>query len=389
MQGLIEHRDIFLDYPFGMVMPGRSWTAASADGYRFGFNGKERDDDVKGNNNSLDYGARIYDSRVGRWLSLDPLYNQYPWNSPYISFSNNPISRIDPTGLGDYYAKDGSHLGSDNKKVKSGDGKDNKLIPDDKAYVTSQSVIDKNTVDGVTDWDKVLASSTTKELGVTNSSLNKFANTVRIESGYEYSSDQAESYGIASAIVNLAKIKYGGDISKTLKSEGIYGYNNGGNSTAYNNNAEQSMGAAINALTGGTDYSNGAIRWDGKDLANKGFDQYRPRTAGIFISPSLYVTYTTNIINMTGTSVSSNFSSGVHLATQGTNVGRCLYIATAAHGATIFFGKNGTDFTYSLSLKIPGCTVSGDYFTNGGSDPNGGCVNYSTQQPNKGFNGSW
>jgi len=52
-------------YPFGMEMPGR---IASSEDYRYGFNGKEKDDEVKGSGNSLDFGARMYDSRLGRWI---------------------------------------------------------------------------------------------------------------------------------------------------------------------------------------------------------------------------------------------------------------------------------------------------------------------------------
>jgi RHS repeat-associated protein len=64
----------------------------------FSFNGKEKDDEVKGDGNSLDFGARIYDSRLGRWLSLDPLQAKYPMFSPYHFVANNPIVFIDPDG---------------------------------------------------------------------------------------------------------------------------------------------------------------------------------------------------------------------------------------------------------------------------------------------------
>jgi len=60
------------------------------DKYRFGFNGKEKDNEVKGVGNSLDFGARIYDSRLGRWLSLDPLAKKYPSMSPYCFVGNTP-----------------------------------------------------------------------------------------------------------------------------------------------------------------------------------------------------------------------------------------------------------------------------------------------------------
>jgi RHS repeat-associated protein len=62
----------------------------------YGFNGKEKDNEIKGTGNSLDFGARVYDSRLGRWLSVDPK-NQFVF-SPYQSFVNNPIKHIDPDG---------------------------------------------------------------------------------------------------------------------------------------------------------------------------------------------------------------------------------------------------------------------------------------------------
>ncbi len=64
----------------------------------FGFNGMEKDDEIKGSGNSYDYGARIYDSRVGRWLSRDPLEKKYPSLTPYNFVANSPIFLIDPDG---------------------------------------------------------------------------------------------------------------------------------------------------------------------------------------------------------------------------------------------------------------------------------------------------
>ena len=67
-------------------------------GLRFGFNGKEKDNEIKGNGNSYDFGARIFSSRLGRWLSLDPLQVKYPELSPYNYTANNPIMFVDPDG---------------------------------------------------------------------------------------------------------------------------------------------------------------------------------------------------------------------------------------------------------------------------------------------------
>lgn len=68
------------------------------DGYRYAFNGMERDDEVKGVGNSYDFGARIYDPRIGRWLAKDPRMAKQPAWSPYKAFLDNPIVFVDPNG---------------------------------------------------------------------------------------------------------------------------------------------------------------------------------------------------------------------------------------------------------------------------------------------------
>jgi len=77
-------------------MPGRKFTAGTQ--YRYGFNGKENDNEIKGTANSYDFLFRIYDPRLGRFLSTDPLEMEYPWNSPYAFAENRPIDGIDLEG---------------------------------------------------------------------------------------------------------------------------------------------------------------------------------------------------------------------------------------------------------------------------------------------------
>jgi RHS repeat-associated protein len=79
-----------------MVMPGRKFSSTT--NYRYGFNGKEEDDDVKGDGNQQDYGLRIYDPRLGKFLSVDPLTTSYPWYTPYQFAGNSPIANIDLDG---------------------------------------------------------------------------------------------------------------------------------------------------------------------------------------------------------------------------------------------------------------------------------------------------
>ncbi len=62
-------------YPFGMLMPKRH---GQDDDYRYGFNGHEKDDEVRGTKGaSYDFGARMYDPRVARFLSSDPWEGKY------------------------------------------------------------------------------------------------------------------------------------------------------------------------------------------------------------------------------------------------------------------------------------------------------------------------
>jgi RHS repeat-associated protein len=76
-------------------MPGRNFNAVK---YRFGFNAKEMDDEVKGMGNSVDFGARIYDSRLITFLSIDPLALHFPHVSPYQFAANNPIYNLEMDG---------------------------------------------------------------------------------------------------------------------------------------------------------------------------------------------------------------------------------------------------------------------------------------------------
>jgi len=79
-----------------MSIPGRKYEAQS--GYRYGFNGKEKDNEIKGIGIQQDYGLRIYDSRIAKFLSVDPLTKSYPFYSPFQFAGNTPIQAIDLDG---------------------------------------------------------------------------------------------------------------------------------------------------------------------------------------------------------------------------------------------------------------------------------------------------
>ena len=83
-------------YPFGMLMPNRHGNGGD---YRYGFQGQEKDDEIKGEGNAVNYKYRMHDPRVGRFFAVDPLASKYPWYTPYQFSGNRLIDMIEFEGL--------------------------------------------------------------------------------------------------------------------------------------------------------------------------------------------------------------------------------------------------------------------------------------------------
>ncbi|PWH86022.1 RHS repeat-associated core domain-containing protein [Brumimicrobium oceani] len=103
--------------------------------YRYGFQGQEMDDEVKGEGNSVNYKYRMHDPRVGRFFSVDPLASKYPFYSPYAFSGNRVLDAVELEGL------------------------EPKMTPDkanpDKIYVASYGAITDDKVLNVYDWKAV------------------------------------------------------------------------------------------------------------------------------------------------------------------------------------------------------------------------------------------
>jgi len=67
--------------------------------YRYGFQGQEKDDEIKGEGNSYNYKYRMHDPRLGRFFAVDPLYRDYPWNSNYAFSENRVLDAVELEGL--------------------------------------------------------------------------------------------------------------------------------------------------------------------------------------------------------------------------------------------------------------------------------------------------
>ena len=82
-------------YPGGMLLPGRHGNTSD---YRYGFQGQEMDNEIKGEGNSVNFSLRMYDPRLNRFLTLDPLAKKYPWYTPYSFAGNKLISHKELEG---------------------------------------------------------------------------------------------------------------------------------------------------------------------------------------------------------------------------------------------------------------------------------------------------
>jgi hypothetical protein len=104
-----------------MVMPGRKFQQ-STESYRYGFGGMEKSNDIKGEGNSYTAEFWEYDSRIVRRWNVDPVFKDD--ESPYSTFSNNPIFNIDPKGDSDstYKTPGGGSITTETSTAQTFDG---------------------------------------------------------------------------------------------------------------------------------------------------------------------------------------------------------------------------------------------------------------------------
>ena len=110
---------------------------------KYKFNGKELDDAT----GMYYYGARYYDPRISIFISVDPLAEQTM--TPYQYVSNNPIMRIDPTGMEDHDYKKNKETGRLEMVRPTGDDFDKIIASDGSELIVDKGVInDKNRING-------------------------------------------------------------------------------------------------------------------------------------------------------------------------------------------------------------------------------------------------
>ncbi len=79
-----------------VLLNERTSTVLGSEKFRYGYQGSEKDNEVKGEGNSYTTEFRQLDPRLVRWLTIDPKANA--WESPYVSMANSPILFNDVKG---------------------------------------------------------------------------------------------------------------------------------------------------------------------------------------------------------------------------------------------------------------------------------------------------
>ena len=255
---MITQNTSYFRTSYGMTLPGRSGTDGSD--YRYGFNGMEKDDEVKGQGNSYTTYFRQYDPRVARWLSIDPV--THPQFSPYSSFDGNPLFFADPSGAdveGDYYDRSGNYLGNDGID-------DNKvhIVDDASNFDISQFQSGGHYYNNQSCFGEMYNTKVTELEDVTNSEFLTVSNIIDHESS---SNDQTEMLWIAHTANNAASKRgrslYGQlNTSYSSVSSSDKVPQNTSNTDAHIN----SRAAAISVYLGDADPTGGATYWDGTDF---------------------------------------------------------------------------------------------------------------------------
>ncbi len=120
---------------------------------------------------------RNYDYAIGRFMSVDPLADQFPHQSPYSAFNNNPVFYIDPDGRaavppGDFYDREGTYLGTDGND----DGKDYLLNEGKRAKFENKAV----------NWGGTLEEASVNNLKENSTEVGGLIIQTRTEEGKDY-----------------------------------------------------------------------------------------------------------------------------------------------------------------------------------------------------------
>ena len=243
-------------YPFGMPMPNRDFLFKTMDNgkrYRYAYQGQEVDPET----GKEAFQLRLWDARIGRWLTTDPA-KQY--SSPYLGMGNNPMNGIDPDGgkfFTDFIIKETG------QRHKVNDG------------IEQVVAISQN------DYNSLMKSWESFDIGYYYAQLSEFtplslsvgdfdaiAGTLFAEGSTQM--PWQEAAGIYSVLENRANADRT-DVLGVISGGGVYGYDDRNNINSIYANQAKVNNAYKGLIEGyyGNDFSNGAYYWHGNDFYRK------------------------------------------------------------------------------------------------------------------------
>jgi RHS repeat-associated protein len=161
--------------------------------YRYGFNGKENDDET----GFQDYGMRQYNPKLGRFFSVDPIAHDYPQLTPYQFASNTPIVAIDLDGLEAFFI----HGTNNNPKSWA---VDNTPLIKNLLKLTNNKTVDLSFGWNVTNAHGQVLSRTTNDTKSRNHAATMLVNHII---------DYRKTKGITDEEITLIGFSHGGNVS--------------------------------------------------------------------------------------------------------------------------------------------------------------------------------
>ena len=244
------------DYaPFGAVLN-------STDIKRTKFIGKEKDKE----SNYADHGVRKYDDEIGRFTSIDPLWEKYYSLTPYQYAGNNPVSFLDGNGMEYYVGIDGTML---NREVKDKDDPTVYLVEGSGEEETLTNIGKKG---GIIDASKILEYILEKNIEIAKDlDATAFYRAVKNKGGWDIKSRSglifgSENFKNNGTLFSFKKSGWFGNKSLIMESQDVGNFHFGVVGKANDIFSEKIllMGAGLAQIVGGT--STPDWWWNGKGI---------------------------------------------------------------------------------------------------------------------------
>lgn len=259
-----------------MKVEGRTFNFGD---YRFGFNGKEADSNQEwGSATHYDYGFRIYNPSIGKFLSVDPLAPDYPWYTPYQFSGNKPIAFVDLDGLEEYSSYEEYKMDKGDAALEVMNGSDGAWLSDHREIFQAKFEVkysfsekDRSELYGDSQISGVFSNAAQANLESGNSS--NYTTIGQRTNFYRWAQDKAnsEGYGVrwpgaaAGVAANIDKADDAMSLYSGFSNDEAAIFANSGNKAIFNDAFPKLQLPFSNQALTGLD----AMKWDMQTLAEE------------------------------------------------------------------------------------------------------------------------